>query len=259
MDKHALPLLLLFVAACSQPVEKPVATKPAAPAPKLAPAAKPSTVSGPKLMPVDEATSDPTLVSFRNTLIDAIEHQDDKTLAQLVDPKVRTSFGDDCPECPLPPAGDGGQRPAEGRDSKPLIRPSATFSPLRGEKALALEHALALGGTFQKGSDVPRFWAPYVYSAWPESHDAFTEVAVIANDVPLHQSNDAASPSIATLQYDILTTLDHDQAAPMRHVRTADKREGWVETQFVRSPIDYRAGLVKKNGGWKIEAFVAGD
>lgn len=220
MDKFAVALLLIG-AACAQPAETPVVPKPAAPVPK------PSMVSGPKLMPVDEAPRDPTLVSFRNIVIDAIQHQDQKTLAEVVDPKIRTSFGDD----------KGG-----------------------GKLNLsALEHALALGGTFQKDSDVPRFWAPYVYSTWPESHDAFSDVAVIAADVPLHQSNDPASPSIATLQYDILTVIGPDAQAPMRHVRTADKREGWVEARFVRSSIDYRAALVKRNGSWKIETLVAGD
>jgi hypothetical protein len=220
MDKRAATLLLLIIA-CSQPAERRAATKPVARVPK------PPAVSGPKLMPVDEGTSDPMLVSFRNTVIDAIEDEDPKTLAQLIDPKVRTSFGDD----------KGGGK----------------------LNLTALQHALALGGTFQKDSDVPRFWAPYVYSTWPESHDAFGEVAVTAADVPLHQTIDPASPSIATLHYDILTLLDQDPAAPMRHVRTADKREGWVGSQFVRSPVDYRAALVKRNGTWKIEAFVAGD
>jgi hypothetical protein len=220
MDKLAIALLLT-VAGCAQPVETPAPTKPVKAVPK------PPVVSGPKLMPVDEAPRDPTLVSFRNTVIDAIQHQDAKTIADSVDPKIRTSFGDD----------KGG----------------------RNLNLSALEHVLALGGTFQKESDVPRFWAPYVYSAWPESHDAFSESAVIAADVPLHQSNDPASPSVATLQYDIVNVLDTDAGASMRHVRTADKREGWVESQFLRSSVDYRAALVKRDGRWKIETFVAGD
>jgi len=220
MDKFAVALVLVFVA-CSQPVEKPVETKPVAPAPK------PPAVSGPKLMPVDEAKRDPTLVSFRNQVFDAIQHQDQKSLSQLIDPQVRTSFGDD----------KGGGK----------------------VNLMALEHALALGGSFQKGSDVPRFWAPYVYSEWPEAHDPFSEAAIIAEDVPLHASSDPASPAIATLRYDIVKMLDTTSGAPMRHVRTADGHEGWVESNRVRSSIDYRAGLVRKAGAWKIEAFVAGD
>jgi len=220
MDKPAIALVVML-AACAQPVEKPVATKPVAPVPK------PPAVSGPKLMPVDEAQRDPMLVSFRNQVLEAIDHNDQKALAQLIDPKVRTSFGDD----------KGGGK----------------------VNLSALEHALALGGSFQKGSDVPRFWAPYVYSEWPEAHDAFSEAAIIAEDVPLHQSNDPASPAVATLRYDIVKMLDTTSDAPMRHVRTADGHEGWVESSRVRSSIDYRAGLVRKDGAWKIEAFVAGD
>ena len=34
---------------------------------------------------------------------------------------------------------------------------------------------------------------------------------------------------------------------------------GWIRSRFVRSPIDYRAGFVRRNGRWWLRALVAGD
>ena len=44
-----------------------------------------------------------------------------------------------------------------------------------------------------------------------------------------------------------------------RKVRTLGGLSGFVKTEFVRSPIDYRAGFEKKRGVWKMVAFIAGD
>jgi hypothetical protein len=44
-----------------------------------------------------------------------------------------------------------------------------------------------------------------------------------------------------------------------RHVRTLGGLNGYVKQEFVRSPIDYRAGFEKKRGVWKMIAFIEGD
>jgi hypothetical protein len=79
--------------------------------------------------------------------------------------------------------------------------------------------------------------------------------------VPLHAAADASSPALATLRYDIVEIIQGTGETPagFKHVRTADGKEGWVATDAVRSPIAHRAGIVQKNGTWKIEALVAGD
>ena len=106
-----------------------------------------------------------------------------------------------------------------------------------------------------------RFWAPYVYSAFPDSHDAFETLAVVADDVPLRASADATAPVLATLSRDLVT-----RAAPptgektsWQHVKTADGKTGFVESKFVRSPVGYRAGFLKTSQGWRMNALVAGD
>jgi len=172
-----------------------------------------------KLLPVDEASRDPTFVAYRAQLLAAVRRRDSAAVLAATDPNIRTGFGD-----------EGGIK-----DLK--------LDTLWSE----LEQILTLGGTFRSGM----FWAPYVYSAWPESHDAFQHVAVIAANVPLRET--PAGRTIATLAYDILRRL------PDQRVETMDGRKGWIESRFVRSPIDYRAGFTKRGGEWKMTALVAGD
>ena len=238
MNRFVPIALLLCFAACSQP-QSPVHTETAPEPPRVTLPPKPPAVTGAKLTPVDEAPRDPSLVAFRSALLAALERRDTKALLAALDPKIRTSFG----------AGGG----IDGFRAQ--WKPDQPGSRIWTE----LEQVLKLGGKFQSGGDVPRFWAPYVYSAWPDRQDAFETYAVIAEDVPLHQSNDMNSPSIATLAYDIVTRIGNETDAPLRHVRTADGREGFVEARFVRSPVGYRAGMVRRGDTWKIDAFVAGD
>jgi hypothetical protein len=42
-------------------------------------------------------------------------------------------------------------------------------------------------------------------------------------------------------------------------VRLPSGVRGFVASQFVRRPIDYRAIFHKTNGQWRLSAFVAGD
>lgn len=229
-----LAVTALFAVACSREpvVETPAPAVPApsstqAPAPAPEPAAAPA-VAGPKLAFVDEAAQDPSFAAYRDQLAAAVRARDTRAVLALVDPNIRTSFG-----------GDGGH------------------ASLTEEHWRALGEILPLGGSFREGM----FWAPYVYSAWPESHDSFAELAVVADAVPLRASADANAPALATLSRDIVQRAGQPSAekTPWTQVTTADGKTGYVETKFVRSPVDYRAGFLKTADGWRMNALVAGD
>ena len=195
-------------------------------------------VSGPKLTPVDEATSDPSLVAFRDELLAAVRKRDANVVVALADPKIRTSFG-------------GGGGAADFR--RALAQPGLWED---------FEQLLTQGGKFVGEGPGRSFWAPYVYSAWPDAHDAFASLAITGENVPLLESADKNARVIATLSYDIVQRAGkpgRDEGA-WRQVSTSDGHTGWVEARFVRSPIGYRAGFLKnKDGKWRINALVAGD
>ena len=195
-------------------------------------------VKGPTLKPVDEATSDPSLLAFRNELLAAVRKRDADAVVALADPKIRTSFG-----------GGGG---------------AADFRRNLAQKGVWEDFELLLtqGGSFVGEGPGRSFWAPYVYSAWPDAHDAFASLAITGENVPLYQSADKTSPVIATLSYDIVQRAGDigRDVGEWQNVKTADGHTGWVEARSVRSPIGYRAGFLKTNDGkWQINALVAGD
>ncbi len=188
-------------------------------------------VNGPKLTPVDDAKKDPSLAAFRDDLLAAVRRHDVDAVVAAADPKIRTSFG----------AGGGVE----------VLRQMLQ----RPETWADLEQILSLGGTFVAGSR-EAFFAPYVYSAWPESHDAFTALAVIAENVPLKES--PTGPAIATLAYDVVDRVG-DPHDGWQKIKLSDGRTGFVETKFIRSPIGYRAGFNKTGKNWRMTALVAGD
>ena len=111
--------------------------------------------------------------------------------------------------------------------------------------------------------DGKSFWAPYVYSNWPESMDAFEHVAAVRAGVALHATPAANAPRVATVDWEILKRMpkktEDGQAGEWIKVKTANGVEGWVATTDVYSPIGFRAGFSKRSGQWKLEALVAGD
>ena len=222
-----IPLLLLF--ACEQTPAPAAAETVAETATVPTPPSTP-TVDGPKLMPVDEGTKDPSFVAYRNQLLDAVKRRDVEAIVALADPKVRTSFGD-----------GGGS--AELR--RILKKPGAVED---------LERLLTQGGKFRGES----FSAPYVYSAWPDSHDAFQFRAITSENVPLRQFGDRNAPVIATLSYDIVERKGEEKDG-WQEVKTADGHTGVVEAKNVRSPIGFRALFNKSDGSWKMTGLVAGD
>jgi hypothetical protein len=202
-----------------------------------APPAAPA-VNGPKLKPVDEATSDPSLVEFRDELLAAVRKRDTDAVVALADPKIRTSFG-----------GGGG-----AADFRRALKQPGVWEDF--------EQLLTQGGSFVGEGPGRSFWAPYVYSAWPDAHDAFESLAITGENVPLYESADKNARVIATLSHDIVKRagdLGRD-VGQWQDVKTADGHTGWVEAKFVHSPVGYRAGFLKnKDGKWQINALVAGD
>lgn len=228
-----LGIALLLLAACAREGSAVVesTSRPADANAPPAQAAAPPAVAGPKLAFVDEAAKDPSFETYRTQLLAAVQARNTRAVLALSDPNIRTSFG-----------GDGDAAALESVLDDALWR--------------ELEDILTLGGSFID----EMFWAPYVYSAWPESHDAFETFAVTGDDVPLRGSPDASAPAIATLARDLVARASEPrQDEAWVKVTTADGRTGFVESKFVRSPVDYRAGFTRTEDGWRMTALVAGD
>jgi hypothetical protein len=197
-----------------------------------------------QLRPRDDAPKDPSFLTFRRKLLEAVRKRDRAFVRKILDHKIRVSFG------------EGGGKEEFARQWKLASGTSPLWK--------TLFEVLSLGGTFSGQGKDRLFAAPYTYSAFPESLDAFQHFCVIAPNVPLRAKPGEQERVVARLNYDIVR-----QVAPPRstkptssgwvYVATAAGKRGYIARRYVRSPIDYRALFARRNGEWRMTALVAGD
>ena len=187
-----------------------------------------------RLLPVDQAATQPDFFTFRARLQAAIARRDEAAVLAAADPGVRTSFGDD-----------------EG-----IATLRAKLRDPQGAVWGDLATALALGGTFRSADS---FAAPYVFAAWPERFDSFECGVVIGERVRVRASAEPGSAVLATVSYEIVQVLPDQRDGAAAHVRLRSGVTGFIATPFVRSPVDHRAIFQKTAGQWRLRAFVAGD
>jgi hypothetical protein len=195
-----------------------------------------------KLYPVDEAAKEPTFFTFRARLMLAVQKRDATYLLSILSPKIQNNFG-----------GDGG-----------IAEFKAQWKPERPQSEVWIELAkvLSLGGAFDKDGV---FEAPYISAKWPEDQDGFERGAIIGENVNVRAAPLVTSSVMRMLSFDIVVVPDWqtNQARGEKRnwikVKLADGQSGYIAEEFIRSPIDYRAGFAKENGRWVMTFFLAGD
>ena len=195
------------------------------------------------LRPVDEADEEPSFFSFRSRLLEAVARRDTAFLFAHTAPEVHVSFG------------------AENGLSAFKRQWNLDSSPAGSDLWPTLARVVGAGGRF---SESGRFVAPYVYSDWPDSLDAFQHVAVVGEDVRVRASPSTGSLVRARLSFAVVPLAEGhaertgDGRAWLK-VRLRDGREGYVAADYLQSPVGYRAGFEKRRGKWFLAFFVAGD
>ncbi len=189
------------------------------------------------LLPIDQATTQPDFFSFRAQLIAALARRDGPALLEAVHQNIKNSFG-------------GNDGIDEFKQMWALDQPDSRLWE-------ELAKVLALGGTFGgEGS----FTAPYTFSRWPDSVDAFSHVAIVGSSVRVRSAASRTVPTVASLSYAIVEQVgSRAQNDEWVRVRLPGGTTGYVDQRYVRSPIDYRAFFSKSDGRWQMTAFVAGD
>jgi hypothetical protein len=199
---------------------------------------------------VDEAGKDKSFSVFRDELLDALRKRDTKFVLSIIDPQISNDFG-------------GGNGVA---DFKQKWKINNRNSPFWDEMLTVLMN----GGAFMDEKK-QSFGAPYLYTEFhkqlPENIDGFEHAAIFGKNVKLYKQPRANSSVVATLSYNVVKP-DYDRSVKDKSkefefhwvkVETLGGKKGFVRGEFVRSPIDYRAVFEKKNGKWKMTAFIAGD
>lgn len=192
--------------------------------------------AAPTLPFVDEAGKDPGFLAFRADLLQTIERRDVAALLQVVDPRIKNTFGDD-----------------NGIEAFKrlwqLDRPDSTLWP-------GLRRVLTLGGRFE-GPD--SFVAPYVFATWPDQYDPFDHVALVGDGVRIRSAPRPGAPVLATLSRSILKRDDTFNDANWIGVALPDGRSGFVSSELARMAVDHRAYFARSNGRWVMVVLIAGD
>ena len=197
--------------------------------------------------PVDEAKKDASFLAFRTKLIEAAKKRDAKYILSIVDRKIELSFG-------------GLSGIEDFKKTWKINNPKSEFWK---EFLTVMTH----GGAFVKESESKMFFAPYTFNTFPEDLDAFEYSAIFGNNVNLRANPDLKAKTIAQLSYNVVK-VDYENSVKKKgteaeyswlKIETLGGMKGFVNAEFVRSPIAYRAGFEKKNGKWKMTVFIAGD
>lgn len=197
-----------------------------------------------KLVPVDEAAGDATWTRFRARLIDALIRRDHKFVDGIVDRKVRNISGND-----------------GIAQFRTLWEPQKADSPLWSE----LPKVLFLGSTRAKREGGEEICAPYVYFKWPAHAPDDANAAVIAKDAIVQLRPSSASPALVTLAYDLVEVRDWevtDEDKTSKQIWVAVKTasgNGYLPQEQVRSPLEYRACFVKRDGNWRMSGLEVGE
>ena len=189
-----------------------------------------------KLHPVDEASQNPDFLAFRMRLQDIVARKDTAALLEIVHRDIKIGFG-----------GDDGVA-AFQQEWKPR-EPGSTLWKELGE-------VLRLGGTFDGPTN---FTTPYTFSRWPDGIDAFDFGAVTGSNVRIRTAPSPSAPVVETVSYAILEVVYQPNPVDGWTVVKLDGKTAYLDSRYIRSPIDYRARFEYIEGRWRMVMFLAGD
>lgn len=190
-----------------------------------------------RLLPVDEADRDPTLVEFRDRIQLAVDRREPERLVEMIDPNVYNGLNKE----------SGVRKFAE------YWRVDAIDTPIWD----VLDDILKLGGGFVRSEKGVQFCMPYVFTEFPDKLDIRSYAAIIKESTHLMQEPSSSSSKVADLSYHLVKVPDWHAVADMNgtegqfwmKVSTLDGQDGFVLRQDVRSPSDYSACMLQNGDG----------
>ncbi|MCK4841848.1 MAG: hypothetical protein KAT04_08190 [Methylococcales bacterium] len=190
--------------------------------------------------PIDDSQLSSSLTTFLKTFDATINNKDFIALKQFIDPTILNSFG-----------GEGG---------------IAEFNLIWKKNQNTLFETLSQirkgGGKLSKDIEgTESYCFPRMFTDFPNSLNAFTHGVLIGKQVPVYAKPDKSSKILTTLSHSIVVVDDWVwEKDSWQEIRIKDKRISYVESNKIRSPIDFRACLVQgEKGEWTMTLLIAGD
>lgn len=190
-----------------------------------------------KVMPVDEALKDSSLLAFRTELLAIIQRRDTRALLNVVAQDVMIHFGDE-------------------RGSAELRRqwqPESADSPLWE----FIDKLLRNGGRFRKPD---LFVAPYKAGALAHSPDQEYLAIAVDSNVPVRADSSATATVVGTLTYDVVR-LTNDPWHPESKWLPIDiggGRKGFAPAAAMGGSLGPNIGIERRGGRWVIAFILEG-
>ena len=199
-----------------------------------------------RLLPVDEAERDASLVEFREQLLMAIGQRSRSQLLRLTDPAVIAD--------------------ARGASGHAALQERWQLNNQDSEFWGLLEELLTQGGGFLRSEQGVQFCAPYVYTHFPDDHHVKRFGAIVRDHVVLKAEPDTQAKDLALLSYHIVEVGDWSPVAGNAGsdvpvwvaVRTADDVSGYVPATAIRNPLDFHVCFLRNRDRWKLASVLSG-
>ena len=185
------------------------------------------------LPPVDECGED--FAAFRAQLLDILARRDAPALLEHFDADIEFSFGGVGP----------------GRDA--FAESWGLDEPRTSGLWTELGRVLLLGCVPLGGGEVA---APSLFGRFPAEIDPFMG-GVAVPGARLYRAPQVEGDG-DDVDWQIVTESD-GVISGWRRVRLADGRSGYIEDGLLLTPVDYRAIFARRDGRWRLVAFIAGD
>ena len=206
------------------------------------PAVMARVIAEPRIPPIDTCRKTGSFPEFRKRFETAVAERDFALLEPLIDYDLETDFG-----------GGGGMKTFADHWRGTSWKTSKLWDEL--DAIIALGCGGNQGGGYYA---MPRMFVVDVGNV-----DLFAARVALGEAVPLRAKPAENADIIALLDWALVTATpppDNARGTPRwTEVTAADGTKGFVKSDQLRSPIDYRAVFQPRKGGWKMTAFIAGD
>jgi hypothetical protein len=188
--------------------------------------------------PRDECLSIDGYFDLRQKFEDIVKRRDAKALLAMVSPAISWSFGDD----------------AGGKDGfgKYWSLETGKASPIWVE----LDQIVRLG-CFVQGPDNPTM--PHFFGQDAGGTSPGGSALVLGPAVNLRAEPTTASASLRKINWEVVTTQETSADGKWTKVKDAGGKTGYIRNDYLRGDLDYRIGFERKDKGWVISFFIAGD
>ncbi len=97
------------------------------------------------------------------------------------------------------------------------------------------------------------FFAPYTFTEFLDDYDAFEYNIVKGENIKVYLKPDKNSYILGILSNEVIKINNEtEEKTPEKWslVTLYNGKKGYILSRYLKSPIDFRAGFIKKNGAW---------